>query len=226
MARPWVSTSLHASRTTPYKTIMMSTLIAVTGNIASGKSRVAELLRERCGDTGCALIDADKLAHELYGRDAELVRDIARALGDDVLRPDGSLDRSRTGQKVFGNPAALAALNAIVHPKLLAELRARIAETRMTAAHVIVDAALIFEWGIRDEFDHVILVTAPEDVRVARLIARSGLSREDALARVRSQMPEEEKRKRATVVIENGGDEEGLRGKVNEVWDIISNSGR
>lgn len=190
-------------------------LLAVTGNIASGKSAVAGMLRDLSGG---ALIDADRAAHELYDRDPGLVRDIARALGDDVLRPDGSLDRARTGARVFGNPAALASLNALVHPRLLAELRARIAAARKTAPCVIVDAALVFEWGIQNEFDHVVLVTAPEDVRVERLMKRSGLDRGDALARIRSQMAETEKKKLARIEIVNDRDEQALRAGVDAAW--------
>lgn len=194
------------------------TSIAVTGNIASGKSLVAEMLRGK----GCALVDADKVGHGLYEANPALVREVAHAFGDEILRMDGTLDRARLGSIVFGSATALKTLNALVHPHLLTALREEITSARRVMNRVVVDAALIYEWGIQDEFDHVILVTAPEDLRVERLMARSGLSREDARTRVRSQMPEEEKRKRAEIVIENVGAEAELQAKVDGVWERLS----
>ena len=125
------------------------------------------------------------------------------------------------GQRVFGDPAALAALNRLVHPHLLIALREQIISARKVMNNVVVDAALIFEWGIQREFDHVVLVVAPESDRLARLMTRDGLSRDEAEARIRSQMPEEEKRKLAGLVIENDGDGEALRVKVDEVWEKL-----
>jgi dephospho-CoA kinase len=196
----------------------MSLLIAVTGNIASGKSLVAALFREK----GCALVDADKVAHALYASSPALVREIAHAFGDEVLRQDGSLDRGRLGQRVFGNPAALETLNRLVHPHLLTALREEIRSALKVMNRVVVDAALIVEWGIREEFDHLVLVAAPESVRLERLMDRDDLGREDAEARIRSQMPEEEKRKVADFVIENTGTEEELREKAEEVWGRLN----
>jgi dephospho-CoA kinase len=194
-------------------------ILGVTGNTASGKSLVAQLFREK----GCALIDADKIAHGLYASNPSLVRQITLEFGDDVLHPDGSLNRKRLGQRVFGDPLALAALNRIVHPHLLIELREQILTTLKVMNNVVVDAALIVEWGIQREFDHLVMVTSPAPQRLIRLMERDGLSRDEAEARIRSQMPEEEKRKSAEFVIENDGDEEGLRGKVDAVWaDIVA----
>lgn len=189
--------------------------IAVTGNIASGKSHVAEMLREK----GCALVNADKVAHALYDANPALVREVARAFGDDVLRQDGTLDRARLGRIVFGSASALETLNALVHPHLLTAVREEVISARRVMNRVVVDAALIYEWGIQDEFDHVILVTAPEDVRLTRLQARTGLDHDDALARIRSQMPEHEKRARARLIIVNDGTEEELQAKVDALWE-------
>lgn len=197
----------------------MSLLLAVTGNIASGKSLVAEMLRAK----GCALVDADRVGHGLYGSNPALVREVVHAFGDDILRMDGTLDRARLGSIVFGSATALKTLNTLVHPHLLTALREEVASARRVMNRVVVDAALIYEWGIQDEFDHVILVAAPEALRVERLMARSGLSREEALARVKSQMPEEEKRRFAEIVIENDGSEEALARKVDEVWERLEN---
>jgi dephospho-CoA kinase len=194
------------------------TSLAVTGNIASGKSYVAELLREK----GCALVDADKVAHGLYLANPSLVRELAHAFGDEILKLDGTLDRARLGSIVFRSPEALKTLNTLVHPHLVTAVREEVLSARRVMNRTVVDAALIFEWGIQDEFDHVILVTAPEELRITRLQARTGLNHDDALARIRSQMPEEDKRKLAAIVIENDGDEESLQSKVNEVWNRIN----
>jgi dephospho-CoA kinase len=116
---------------------------------------------------------------------------------------------------------ALAVLNRLVHPHLLIQLREQILATLKVMNGVVVDAALIVEWGIQSEFNHLVMVTSPEPRRLARLMERDGLSRDEAEARIRSQMPEEEKRKHAEFVIENDGDEDALRAKVDEVWEKI-----
>jgi dephospho-CoA kinase len=193
-------------------------LFAVTGNIASGKSRVAAMLR----DKGCALVDADKVAHALYAASPPLVREIAAAFGDDVLLPGGVLDRKRLGSRVFGDAEALATLDRIVHPHLLTAIREQSLSASRMMNRVVVDAALVFEWGMEREFDAVILVTAPEPLRLQRAMERDGLSREEAEARIRSQMPESEKIPKATYVIENTGTEEDLEKRVDAVWESIT----
>src|SRR5690606_22782130 len=165
------------------------------------------------------LVNADKVAHGLYEVNPSLVREVARAFGDDVLRQDGTLDRARLGRIVFGSASALETLNALVHPHLLTAVREEVISARRVMNRVVVDAALIYEWDIQDEFDHVILVTAPEDVRLTRLQARTGLDHDDALARIRSQMPEHEKRARARLIIVNDGTEEELQAKVDALWE-------
>ncbi|HEX2612088.1 MAG TPA: dephospho-CoA kinase [Fibrobacteria bacterium] len=193
-------------------------ILGVTGNIASGKSRVAAMLRDR----GCALVDADKVAHGLYASNPALVREIASEFGEDIILHGGILDRKRLGSRVFGDAAALAALDRIVHPHLAAAIREQaFAATRMMN-RVVVDAALIYEWGMEREFGAIILVTAPEALRLARTMERDGLSQEEAEARIRSQMPESEKIPKATYVIENTGTESELEAKVEKVWERIT----
>jgi dephospho-CoA kinase len=195
----------------------MKLTLGVTGNIASGKSAVAEMFREK----GCALVDADKTAHGLYEANPALVRQVALEFGEDMLHPDGSLNRRRLGARVFGDPAALAALDRIVHPHLLPAVREQVFAALKVLNRVVVDAALIVEWGAQREFDHLVLVTAPEPLRMSRLMARDGLSRDEAEARLRSQMPEEQKRPFARFVIDNAGTQEELRAQVDAVWERI-----
>lgn len=199
----------------------MKLTLGVTGNIGSGKSLVAELLSEK----GCALVDADRVAHALYASDPALVQELARQFGEDILKSSGALDRERLGAHVFGDPLALETLNRIVHPHLLAALREQLVSSRRVMNRVVLDAALIVEWGLRPELSHLILVTAPEPLRLERLMARTGMPRAAAEARLRAQMPEEEKRAFADFVIENDGTEEELRGKVDAVWERIGSSG-
>jgi dephospho-CoA kinase len=197
---------------------MSRLILGVTGNIASGKSLVARMFHEK----GCALVDADKVAHELYAAHPALVRQVAQEFGDDVLHPDGTLNRKRLGSKVFGDPAALASLNRIVHPHLHVALRERVFSSLRVLNRVVVDAALIVEWGLQREADDLVLVTAPEPLRLARLMERDGLSRDEAERRIRSQMPEEEKRPFAGHEIINTGSQEELQARVDAVWTKIT----
>ncbi len=199
----------------------MRLILGVTGNVAGGKSAVARMFQEK----GCALVDADKVAHELYVAQPGLVRQVAQEFGDEVLHPDGTLNRKRLGARVFGDPAALAMLNRIVHPHLLVALRERVFSALRVMNRVVVDAALIVEWGMQRETDALILVTAPEPLRLARLMERDGLSHDEAERRIRSQMPEEEKRPFATYEIVNTGSEEDLQPLVDAVWEQIMESG-
>lgn len=195
----------------------MRLILGVTGNIASGKSLAAELFREK----GCALVDADKVAHALYAANPALVRQIALEFGEAMLHPDGTLHRKRLGARVFGDRAALAALDRIVHPHLQVTLREQVFAALRVMNKVVVDAALLIEWGAHQEVDALVLVTAPEPLRLQRLMDRDGLSRDEAEARIRSQMPEEDKRAFAHHVIENTGSEEELQAQVDAVWEKI-----
>jgi dephospho-CoA kinase len=193
-------------------------ILAVTGNIASGKSLAARMFREK----GCALVDADKVAHELYAAQPSLVRQLAQEFGEDILNPDGSLHRRRLGAKVFGDPSALAALDRVVHPHLRVALRERIFSSLRVMNRVVVDAALVVEWDAWREADHLILIAAPEPLRLERLMERDGFSRDEAERRIRSQMPEEEKRRHAGFVIENTGTQEELQARVDAIWEEVS----
>jgi dephospho-CoA kinase len=178
---------------------MSRLILGVTGNIASGKSETARLLQQK----GCSLVDADVVGHELYARDRGLVQVLAGEFGPDILWSDGTLNRKRLGSLVFGKPEALAALNRIVHPALVVAMRERILSTLRVMNRVVVDAALIIEMGFAKEVDYLVLITASKERRLERLMTRSGLSYDEALARIESQMPEEAKLQHADFVIKN-----------------------
>ena len=168
--------------------------IAVTGNIASGKSTVSNILE----GLGYFKIDADKEAHLLYEEDLGLLEELQRAFGDHIVH-DGVLDRKKMGSIVFSDPKELGKLNSIVHPRL----HARIQGLLQKEQNVVLDAALIFEWDIQDWFDKVILVTASTNVRKQRLMERNGLSDEEAQKRMDCQMPQEKKEKLTSLILQN-----------------------
>jgi dephospho-CoA kinase len=196
---------------------MSKCVIGVTGNIASGKSETARLLQKK----GLALVDADAVAHELYGWDRALVQRIAGEFGQDVLWSDGSLNRKKLGSMVFGKPDAMAALNRVVHPALVAAIRERIHSSQRIMNRVVLDAALIIELGFAKEVDYLVLVSASVETRLVRLMARSGLTEDEARRRIESQVPEEAKLPHADFVIKNETTREYLEEQVEALWDEI-----
>jgi len=176
-------------------------IVGLTGGIASGKSTIASMLIEQ----GAALIDADKIGHEVLEKGGEVWKDLIETFGEDILAEDGTIDRRKLGGKVFGNPDNLAKLNAISHPRMRTRILQRFDEYRANKTHdiVVFDAAILYEVGWDTGCDEVWVVYVPEEVAVKRLEVRNGMTEEQAQARIRSQMPIDEKRARANVVIEN-----------------------
>lgn len=177
-------------------------LFGLTGGIASGKSVVAARLRAR----GVPVIDADKLAREAVLPGTEALNRIVKTFGEDILLGDGSLDRKKLGQIVFADEEKRKALNAIVHPAVSMLTFTRSKELRDEGeALVAYEAALIVENGLADAFRPLLVVAAPDDVQIARMIRRDGITEDEAKARLRAQMPLAEKIAKADYVIENTG---------------------
>ena len=194
---------------------MQTKHIGLTGNIGSGKSTVAKLLAEK----GAVIIDADALAREAT-RDKDVLEVIAQQLSPELIQ-DGQLDRKKTAELVFNNPDARQILNSIIHPWVRQKSAERVTEliNRSTPPEMIVqDIPLLFESGLEKNFDAVIVVYAPLEQRIARVISRSNLSEEEIRARDTSQMNLEEKAKRADVVIDNSRDLAYLQEQVDKVW--------
>jgi dephospho-CoA kinase len=191
-------------------------VVGLTGGIATGKSTVAAIF----GEAGARLIDADLIAREAVRKDTPAYRDILAHFGPKVLQPDGEIDRKRLGAIIFKNPTEQRALERIVHPEVRKEINRGIAEIRQQtpSALVIVDIPLLFEAGMRQGLDAVIVVYAPEHLQLERLMARDGLTRPEALARIRAQMPIESKKALATHVIDNSGSFESTRAQTMEVY--------
>ncbi|MGY1842887.1 dephospho-CoA kinase [Modestobacter sp. SYSU DS0875] len=186
--------------------------IGLTGGIGSGKSTVAALLAER----GARVVDADRLAREAVAPGTAGLAEVVAAFGDGVLAADGSLDRPALAAIVFSDPAARARLDGIVHPRV----RSRAAELVAAApadAVVVQDVPLLVETGQAGSYDLVLVVEAPLETRVSRLVGR-GLGEDDARARVASQATDEQRRAVADVVLVNDGDRAALADQVARFW--------
>jgi dephospho-CoA kinase len=190
--------------------------IGVTGLMASGKSTVARRFEER----GAVRIDGDALGWEALRIPAVRGR-IAATFGPGTIAPDGAVDRARLGAVVFADRAAMAKLDAIVQPPLLAMVRRALDES--VAPVVVLDAAMLASWGLDREMDGVVEVKAPEPLRIARLRAARGYGAEEAERRVRGQaLPPLQAVKRHWVVV-NDADAAALRARADQVWgEIVS----
>lgn len=197
--------------------------VALTGNIAAGKSAVVELFRQ----WGATIIDADQLVREAQRPGTEVLQAIAFRFGRDVVLPGGELDRAALRGKVMGDDRALAELNAIVHPAIRRERDRILAEARARGDRIVVnDIPLLFEATDPSEFDVIVLVDAPEPARKRRLITHRGLSPEEADRMMQSQQPATTKRARSDCVIDNDGSLKDLEQKARLVWKELENRSR
>jgi len=204
----------------------MTRIVGLSGGIGSGKSTVAR----RLAALGATVIDADAIVHELQAPGSPLLAEIAAAFGADVIDAAGRLDRAALGAIVFRDAQARARLGAITHPPVVAEIARRVARARSERVPVVVlDIPLLFE-GRRAgtgaaaalQFDATIVVWAPEDAQIERQIARDGYSREEAVRRIRAQLPLHEKKNLADFVIDNAGTLEDTERQVDALWETLS----
>jgi dephospho-CoA kinase len=193
-------------------------LIGLTGNVGTGKSTVAGMLAE----LGAETIDADEVAHEVMHAGSPVYTQIAAAFEPRVLTPGGEIDRKRLGEIVFADPAALARLEALVHPAVIAEVGLRIAAS--TAPAVVVEAIKLIEAGMADGCDSVWVTTCKPRQQVYRLMGGRRLSRAEAEQRVRAQPPQEAKIARADVVIDTCGTLAHTRAQVRAAWERLIDS--
>lgn len=193
-------------------------LIGLTGNIASGKSTVARLLSER----GATIIDADILSRRVVEPGMPAFDEIVRRWGAGIVAPDGGLDRDALRRLVFSQHDQLEQLNEIVHPEVMAYRDRLVEEARQRGDRLVVcDIPLLFERGMVDDFDRIVLVDAPRPVRLERLMRERGLSETDAMDMMTAQMPAELKRARADYIIENTGTVRDLEDRTSEVWQAL-----
>jgi dephospho-CoA kinase len=194
-------------------------LVALTGNIASGKSEVARIF----ADLGATVIDADDLARDAVVPGSPALEAIAARWGKRVLNSDGSLNRAALRSIIFSSDTDREALNAIVHPEVKRLRDGFVDEARARGDAVVVSAIpLLYEVGLENEYDRVILVDAPDDVRLSRLVYRRGLTPAEARRMMNAQMPASAKRSRAHIVIENENDLMALRRAVERVWKDLT----
>lgn len=193
-------------------------VIGLVGGIASGKSTVARLFES----FGAALIDADRIGHDLLLRPSFREKVVER-FGCGVLGADGQIDRRALGGVIFGDESARQALNQLVRPTIRAEIRERIRllQKAETSQVIVVDAPLLVETGPTDIADVVLLVTAPAALRKARVIQRNDLSDAEAEKRVAAQVPEEKQRRWVDYVLENTGSIQDLEQQATQLWSQL-----
>ena len=195
-------------------------IAGLTGGIATGKSTVSKMFRNE----GAVIIDADKIAHNVVKKGEPAWRQIRDYFGNEILLPDGEIHRAYLGDIVFNDVAQKKVLNEIVHPfvqeKMAEELKQ--AEKTRRDSIVILDVPLLVESGMHKGISDVILVYIPEKLQLERLIARDNISKADATARIKSQMPIDEKKNYASIVIDNSKSIDETRKRTIEVFRALT----
>ncbi|MGW0190178.1 dephospho-CoA kinase [Streptomyces sp. NPDC003362] len=195
--------------------------VGLTGGIGAGKSEVSRLLVE----CGAVLIDADRIAREVVAPGTPGLAEVVEAFGEEVLGPDGGLDRPKLGSIVFSDPERLAVLNSIVHP--LVGARSRELEAAAAPDAVVVhDVPLLTENGLAPLYDVVIVVDAAPETQLDRLVRLRGMTEEDARARMAAQATREKRREIADIVIDNDVPLEELERRVKDVWAELARRAR
>lgn len=183
-------------------------ILGLTGGSGSGKSTAAQILREQ----GALVLDADKIAHEVMAAGGGAAKDIALAFGREYLLPDGTPDRKKLGALVFSDPRKRALLNQITHPRVTREIQRAIEQNREKYGLIVIDAALLLDCApMKSLCDEIVVVCAPESVRINRIMERDALTERQARQRIGAQPPQEALVKEADRVWENSGDIAQLR---------------
>jgi dephospho-CoA kinase len=190
-------------------------VIGLTGGIGTGKSTVAGFMAE----LGAVVIELDKLGHEVMRPGGDAWRKLVEFFGETIIDRDGEIDRSCLGQIVFNDSAALETLNSIIHPEIDRMVDARLAEYREKGVkYVVLEAAARLDTDRSSQVDEVWVTAAPDDVVLKRLSTRSGFSEKESKARIASQLPNEERVKRADVVIDTDCSLDELKKRVTSAW--------
>jgi dephospho-CoA kinase len=203
----------------------MTRVVGLTGGIGSGKSTVAEMFR----DLGAVVIDADAIVHELQAPGSAVLAEMVDAFGRGILDAAGALDREALGRLVFADAPLRARLGAIVHPRVGIEMARRLEAARARGVPLVVlDVPLLLEGRSAGRagasalpYESVIVVWAPEGVQLERQVRRDGRSREEAMKRIRAQMPLDEKRALADHVIDNSGSLEETERQVRSLYTML-----
>ncbi len=193
-------------------------LIGLTGGIGSGKSTVAKLLVQE----GWVLVDADRIARDIVEPGQPALTELAEAFGQDILLPDGSLDRGLLASRAFASREKTDLLNSITHPRIQEETQARFEAARQGGAEFVVyDMPLLVDKGLHRDMDATIVVDVDAEERVRRLVEYRGLEESDARRRIAAQIPDDVRRAAADFVIDNNGPREALDGQVAGVVEKL-----
>ena len=190
-------------------------ILAITGNIASGKSSVARELQRR----GAVVVDADQLAREVVAPGGAVLQKLVEAFGREIVQADGTLDRTLLGRRIFADGKARDRLNSIIHPAI-AEVSVRRLRQLKEEGHplVVYEAPLLYEAGAETRVDKVVVVTVTSEVQLQRLMERDGFDRSSACQRMDAQMPQQEKISRADYLIDNSGTWEQTLAQIDRLW--------
>ena len=194
-------------------------LIGITGGIACGKTEVTNIFREK----GAVVLSGDRIGKAVVEKNRRILKELVRTFGHEILNKKGGLNRRRLGEIAFASQKSKEKLNRMVHPYLLNELRRKIEGLgkKHHRGMVVIDAALIVEWGLQKELDYLIFVQSKREDKIKRLREMKGYSRREALDRINSQLPETTKRKLADFIIKNDKGLTELKEKANRVWEKI-----
>ena len=189
-------------------------VLGLTGGIGSGKSMVASMFAQ----LGADVIDADQLARQVVEPGQPALEEIATTFGRDILMPDGRLDRGKLARIIFADPVARGRLNAITHPRIQERMAAEMAARESRQGVLIVDIPLLYENDRTGAVESVIVVWVDPKTQLRRLVERDGLTEEEARQRIAAQMPLDEKRARADVVVDNSGSRVNTRRQVEAIY--------
>ncbi len=191
-------------------------VIGLTGNIGSGKTFIAERLQE----LGADVIDADQIARDVVKPNSFGLKEIINQFGSNLLTPAGELDRQKMGNLIFNNPTARTKLEAILHPLIEKEIKSQIQQYKKNNATLalIIEVPLLIETGMNHLVDEIWLVTIDPDIQIKRLQARNNLTLEQAMARIKAQMPQGQKIPYATKIIDNSYTPEKTKAQVDALW--------
>ncbi len=197
--------------------------IGLTGNVGSGKSTVARIWKQ---ERGALLIDADQIGRSVVQPGSRCLAGLVQRFGKEILLPDGSLNRRRMAVMAFSDRENLEALNSIVHPEIIRKINNQLQEARSQGAGaVVVDAALIFEFGFERYLDVVVAVDAPREIKIERMLAKGKINRETLEKILDAQLPADELKAKADHVLDNSADEESFRESALELFDRLLNKG-
>jgi dephospho-CoA kinase len=193
-------------------------VIGLTGGIGTGKSTVAQLLDE----LGATVLSADLIGHEVYLPGRPAFHELVNAFGNKIVGSDGTIDRKRLGEIVFGNPRELTRLNNIVHPRMKGMMRERLQELAKKGTDIaVIEAAILFEAKWDDLTDEIWVTIAEPEIAAHRVAERNRMPLEKVLERIRSQMSNKERIRRAQVVIDTSGDMESTLTRTRECWEEL-----